>query len=62
MARIMGRGMTLKTARRCDFCRKPVKYGYIVKEGPTQGFFCGRMCLERATVMMDKLKKEKGIA
>jgi hypothetical protein len=61
MTMIMGRGTKLKSARRCDYCQRAVKYGYFVKEGPTQGFFCGRAHFDRARKTMDALKKEKGI-
>jgi hypothetical protein len=61
MGEIMGRAMNLTYNRRCDFCHRPVKFGYIVNTGPTQGFFCGRLCLERATKHMADLKREKGI-
>jgi hypothetical protein len=61
MGQIMGKGVTFQHSQRCHFCQRPVKYGYYVNQGPTQGFFCGRICLERATARMSALKKEKGI-
>ena len=62
MGEIMGRALNLTTARRCDFCQKPVKFGYMVNMGPTHGFFHSRLCLERATAKMKSIKTEKGLA
>lgn len=59
--KIMGKSVKYPHNRRCDFCHKPVKHGYIVREGETHGFFCSSMCLKRATEAMRLIKKEKGI-
>jgi|WetSurSiteA1Bulk_404760.scaffolds.fasta_scaffold07010_7 hypothetical protein len=48
MAQVMGYGLNLTHRRRCHFCHRPVKFGYLVKDSDVQGFFCGRMCYELA--------------
>jgi hypothetical protein len=48
MAQVMGYGLNLTAKRRCHFCHRAVKFGYLVKDSDVQGFFCGRMCYEMA--------------
>lgn len=61
MTQIIGRQMKYKHARRCDFCNKPKSFGYMVKMGPTQGFFCGPRCLKLANARMQELKAKVGV-
>ena len=56
---IMGKAIKIEHARRCDFCKKPVKFGYIVDEGTTHGFFCGSQCYGRAVEHVKELEKKK---
>lgn len=61
MTQIIGRQMKYKHARRCDYCGKPKTFGYLVKMGPTQGFFCGPQHLRLASQKMQELKEQAGI-
>ena len=57
----MGLGATLDAPRRCDWCRRPVKFGYFVKgEMPANGFFCGRPHYQAAANYVINKKKELG--
>ena len=58
---IMGMRIALKGNRRCDYCKRPRKTGYLVKQGQTQGFFCGRMCFEGAKTHMKAEKEKMGV-
>lgn len=55
---IIGRQVKLTHNRRCDFCNKPVTFGYNISSGPTQGFFCGPRHAKAANEHMEELKKE----
>jgi hypothetical protein len=59
MEELMGRAIKSDTALRCDFCGRPVRFGYRVNEGPTHGFFHSKECLQKATEHMAKGKGEQ---
>ena len=59
--RILGRQVKLSSNIRCDYCHKPVKFGYRVDSGPTTGFFCGPRHYETAKKHMLEMKQEMGV-
>lgn len=60
---VMGRQVKFGdgAARRCDFCHKPVKFGYVVSEGECTGFFCGPRHFNTAAEVMKDVKQELDI-
>ena len=64
MTAIHGRQIKVPYNKRCDWieCTKgPIKFGYQITEGPTQGFFCGPRHWIAAREHMEQIKKETGI-
>lgn len=60
--RIMARQVNLGGARRrCDLkdCKNgPVAFGYLIKEGPCQGFFCGPRHYHVARTVMEEMQEQ----
>jgi hypothetical protein len=61
MAKIMGYGLKLTHKRRCHFCQRGVSFGYLVKDGDAQGFFCGRMCYQMAAKHKHQVEDKKNV-
>ena len=61
--RIMGHQVKFSdgAARRCHYCKEPKPFGYMVKSGPTQGFFCGQRHFNDAMVLMEEIKEKHNI-
>jgi hypothetical protein len=61
--KVMGMGFKPDAPRRCDWCRRPVKFGYLVNDpqAPTHGFFCGRPHYEAAANYVINKKKEQRV-
>jgi hypothetical protein len=60
MVKVMGLGYRPDAPMRCEWCRRPAKFGYLVKDpsAPTNGFFCGRPHYEAAARYVIEKKKE----
>ena len=57
--RIMGHQTKVEGGRkRCHYCKRPRQFGYVVREGPCQGFFCGAGHWKKALETMKDLKKK----
>jgi hypothetical protein len=60
-AAMIGRQIKFDYLRRCDFCNKAVKIGYLVNDPQLKGFFCGAPHARAAYEDMQKKKKELNI-